>query len=399
MRIRSLDGLRGLASLVVAIHHALLCLAPLSLVYFDPLKVERGTKAWWLGFTPLHAAWAGGEAVYLFFVLSGFVLARPFLKGRSGSWRAYFVKRIPRLYIPVWVAVGFALATIWIVPRIPADLPGWLGSHQTKISQSQLLDDLILFRGPAGWSASTLWSLRWEVIFSLSLPVWIAMGSILRKWRLQALGLLLVLYLAVLPYRSDTWTVYRHYLAILVVGVVLASMRTLVPSWLVRPLRTKFGALGGGLFIILLVTWRWTRPGLGWAGPTSWRPYLTALDELTVLVAATMAIIWSVECLLWRRVLETPLLQYLGSRSYSLYLIHEPVVVAYAYTRRGHPTVLGMLTIALPIALLLSEAFFRLVEQPSLHLARRLGTLVARTPSSSLADSACGDDRIGIERP
>jgi peptidoglycan/LPS O-acetylase OafA/YrhL len=388
MRIRSLDGLRGLASLVVAIHHLLLCLAPLSLVYFDPLKVERGTKAWWLGFTPLHAAWAGGEAVYLFFVLSGFVLARPFLEGRSGSWRAYFVKRIPRLYIPVWVAVGFALATIWIVPRIPAGLPGWLGSHQTKISQSQLLDDLVLIRGPAGWSTTVLWSLRSEVIFSLSLPVWIAMGSMLRRWRVQALGLFLVLYLAVLPYRNDTWTVYRHYIAILVVGVVLASMRTLVPSWLVRPLRTKFGALGGGLFIILLVTWRWTRPGLGWAGPTSWRPYLIALDELTVLVAATMAIIWSVECSLWRRVLETPLLQYLGSRSYSLYLIHEPVVVAYAYARRGHPAVLGLLTIALPIALLISEVFYRLVEQPSLRLARRLGTLVARTPSSSLADNA-----------
>ena len=111
MRIRSLDGLRGLASLVVAVHHALLCLAPLSLVYFDPLKVEKGTKAWWLGFTPLHAAWAGGEAVYLFFVLSGFVLARPFLGGRSSTWRTYFVKRIPRLYLPVWVAVGFALVS------------------------------------------------------------------------------------------------------------------------------------------------------------------------------------------------------------------------------------------------------------------------------------------------
>jgi peptidoglycan/LPS O-acetylase OafA/YrhL len=377
--------LRGLASLVVAVHHALLCFAPLSLVYFAPLDVERGSKAWWLGFTPLHAAWAGGEAVYLFFVLSGLVLARPWMGRRSGSWRAYFVKRIPRLYLPVWASVVFALATIWLVKRSPANTSGWLASHRASFTRPQLLNDLVLVRGPAGWTNGPLWSLRWEVVFSLSLPLWVAMGSMLRRWRLQLLGLLLAFYLATLPYREGNWTVYRHFMAILFVGVVLASLKQIVPTWLVGLLRTNVGALGGGLVIILLLTWRWSRPGLGWVGPSSWHSYLIALDELAVLAATTMAIIWSVECSLWRRALESPLLQYLGSRSYSLYLIHEPVVVAYSYLVHGHPGVLGLLTIALPIALLLSEAFYRLVEQPSLHLARRLGARVTPSPSGALA--------------
>jgi peptidoglycan/LPS O-acetylase OafA/YrhL len=385
MRIRSLDGLRGLASFIVAVHHTLLCFAPLSLVYFAPLEVERGTKAWWLGFTPLHVSWAGGEAVYLFFVLSGLVLARPWMGRPSGTWRAYFLKRIPRLYLPVWASVLFTLVTMWVVKRSPANASGWLGTHRAQISGPQLLNDLILVRGPAGWTNGPLWSLRWEVVFSLSLPLWIAMGSVLRKWRVQALGLLLVLYIAVLPYREDTWTAYRHYMAILFVGVALASMRRIVPSWFAGSLQTKLGALGGGLLIILLMTWRWTRPGLGWSGPISWHPYLIAIDELTVLVATTMAIIWSVECLPWRRLLESPLPQYLGSRSFSLYLIHEPVVVAYSYALHGRPGLRGLLTVALPIALLLSEAFYRLVERPSLSLARRLGTRMTRTPSSALA--------------
>jgi peptidoglycan/LPS O-acetylase OafA/YrhL len=261
MRIRSLDGLRGLASLVVAFHHTLLCFGPLSLVYFAPAEVKRGTKAWWLGFTPLHAAWAGGEAVYLFFVLSGLVLARPWMERPSGTWRAYFLKRIPRLYLPVWASVLFALVTMWLVRRSAADASGWVGTHRARISRPQLLNDLILVRGPAGWANGPLWSLRWEVVFSLSLPLWIAIGSILRRWHVQALGLLLVLYVAVLPYREDTWTVYRHYMAILFVGVALASMRPTAPSRLVQCLQTRFGAVGGGVLIIFLLTWRWTRPG------------------------------------------------------------------------------------------------------------------------------------------
>jgi peptidoglycan/LPS O-acetylase OafA/YrhL len=98
-----------------------------------------------------------------------------------------------------------------------------------------------------------------------------------------------------------------------------------------------------------------------------------------------LAIIWSMECSPWQRVLESPMLQYLGSRSFSLYLVHEPVVVAYAFALHGRPGLIGLLTVALPVALVLSEAFYRLVEQPSLNIARRLGGRATRTPTSVLA--------------
>jgi peptidoglycan/LPS O-acetylase OafA/YrhL len=379
MRLRSLDGLRGLAAVVVAVHHALLCLAPLSLVYLAPNEVARGSRTWWVAFTPLHAVWAGGEAVYLFFVLSGLVLARSWIDGPSGTWYAYYLKRLPRLYLPAAASVGVALATMWAVERTSVgDISGWLGSHHAGVTGPQVLDDLSLVRGPPGWTNSALWSLRWEVVFSLSLPVWIALGSIVKKWRFQAFGIAVALYLAVVPFQEADWTAYRHFMAIFFVGVTLATMRRMIPRFLERAMRARSTGLWGALAFVLLTTWRWTRPGLGLAGPRDWHTYVLALDQLTVLAAAILAIVLSVESPLWRRALESPPLQYLGSRSYSLYLVHEPVVVAYSYSRRGHPTLTGLLFVALPLAVLLSEVFYRVVEQPSIRCARWLAAVAPR---------------------
>lgn len=54
------------------------------------------------------------EAVLIFFVLSGFVLALPATL-KAVRWRVYYVKRLVRLYVPVWgslvVAVVLAEAT------------------------------------------------------------------------------------------------------------------------------------------------------------------------------------------------------------------------------------------------------------------------------------------------
>ncbi len=102
-RLPSLDGLRGLAAIVVVVHHALLTWPALFAQYEVP---NRGSGTWWLTFTPLHLAWAGREAVVVFFILSGLVLVLPFLGPRKvGTWPGYLVRRVLRLYPPVAVAL------------------------------------------------------------------------------------------------------------------------------------------------------------------------------------------------------------------------------------------------------------------------------------------------------
>ncbi|WP_368259248.1 acyltransferase family protein, partial [Blautia wexlerae] len=80
-RLRSLDGLRGLAAVIVLVHHALLVIPALAAPYYGQ-TVQPGLP-WLLVHTPLHLLWAGTEAVYLFFILSGLVLT---LAARSASF-------------------------------------------------------------------------------------------------------------------------------------------------------------------------------------------------------------------------------------------------------------------------------------------------------------------------
>lgn len=105
-RVSSLDGVRGLAAVVVLLHHAIASLGPLGDVYFSrpaPAGLE------WLVNSPLHLIWAGPEAVYVFFILSGVVLTLPALRRRY-EWKSYYPARLLRLYIPVLAAIAFTLA-------------------------------------------------------------------------------------------------------------------------------------------------------------------------------------------------------------------------------------------------------------------------------------------------
>lgn len=65
------------------------------------------SATWWLAFTPVHLVWAGTEAVLVFFVLSGFVLAGPLpQRARRDRWATWYASRLVRLYLPVWASLA-----------------------------------------------------------------------------------------------------------------------------------------------------------------------------------------------------------------------------------------------------------------------------------------------------
>ena len=92
-RLTQLDGLRGIAALIVVIFHLSLIAQP----FLD--TGHTGDAWWWISDTPLRIATDGTQAVLLFFVLSGLVVALPVL--RQGftkfSWKKYFASRFLRL--------------------------------------------------------------------------------------------------------------------------------------------------------------------------------------------------------------------------------------------------------------------------------------------------------------
>ncbi len=70
------------------------------------------------------------------------------------------------------------------------------------------------------------------------------------------------------------------------------------------------------------------------------------------------------------RLLRSKPFQLVGSRSFSLCLVHEPLVVALAFAMGGKPSLRLLLLAAIPLIVLVTEGFYRLVKRPSHRLAR-----------------------------
>lgn len=359
-RLPALDGLRGVAALVVVVFHVLV-LSP-TFALREP-GVRLSEPSWWLTHTPLYLLWAGPEAVYLFFVLSGFVLALP-ATVRPVPWRSYYATRLVRLYVPVWASLLLAAVVAALVPRVPRpELSVWYAAHVAEPGLGDAARDGLLLLG-TGWLNSPLWSLQWEMWFSLLLPVYLLLAGWARgRWPL-ALG-------GALAFAAGAQLVGKPqllYLSMFGFGVLMAFERDRLAGAAGR-LR---GAVPGRLLAVTCVLLLSAPTALLAAG-LQHRAVLAAGVPVQLLGAClTVALALHWEPL--RRRLTAGWAQWLGSRSFSLYLVHEPVVVSSGALWPQLP-LLGHLLVVLPVGLLLAAAFSRLVERPAHLLARRAGRL------------------------
>jgi peptidoglycan/LPS O-acetylase OafA/YrhL len=108
--IRYLDGLRGLAALVVVVHHFLIA-------FYPAMHTGNGAETHfgihqshfieaYFARTPLNVLYGGDFAVCIFFVLSGFVLSYKYFHSYNRETViSYAVKRYMRLFIPVFFSI------------------------------------------------------------------------------------------------------------------------------------------------------------------------------------------------------------------------------------------------------------------------------------------------------
>ncbi len=370
-RIAALDGLRGVAALVVVINHCLLVWSVLAGPEYTEEPIPGGNFAWWLTHTPLHLFWAGAEAVCLFFVLSGLVLTLA-TRRLAFSWRGYFASRLVRLYLPVWASVLLAVAWYLVARHDPAaGLGPWLDAHVGVLTAQNVIGDLVLLGG-ASTLNGPLWSLRWEVLFSLALPAYVLAA---RRWP-RLWPVVLAATVLTIGVGAGTGRELLFYMPMFMLGVLiadhLASLRALAGK--VESRRHPAVVWGCVLTACLLaLVAYWPAMALGLSGPA-----LHAFKLLGAVAAAgivVLAAIWpAAQQLLTRRPVR-----WLGTISFSLYLIHEPVVVSVAFALRDAPLIL-VPVISLPVSLLYAWGFYRLVEARSHRLASRLGSRWVRTP-------------------
>lgn len=370
VRYGSLDGLRGVAAAVVVVTHALVTFPAASDAFFG-----GEPNGWFLKVisdTPAHLIWAGPEAVYVFFVLSGLVLG---LMARTADfdWRAYVPTRLLRLYLPVIAAVVLCAPILVFAPAPAADASGWLLARPASIGPREIFADVTLLTGASG-AISPLWSLQWEVLFSLLLAAYVVV--LVRRhaiWQFPALILLCAV--------GDAFQMWSlRYLPMFGIGVLMAGCWDELSQRFGRKtgLRASVGWLTVLLAAVVLLTVQWTFKGIGVSAPGWMTLPLQLLGVSTIVLGAAFAPGFSA-------ILGSRPFRFLGTMSFSLYLVHEPILVYFA--RLIHDPALALL-ISIPTVALATVVFWRCIEQPAHRLSRYTRKRLSAPPADPAVSTA-----------
>jgi peptidoglycan/LPS O-acetylase OafA/YrhL len=358
-RIPELDGLRGVAVLLVVFLHCV-ARAPSYLADSEPLsKLPESIRRL------ADISWCG---VDLFFVLSGFLIGGILLDhGRSPRlWQAFYARRAARilpLYLTI-VALAFAFpAEAGHNPYRPVPLWGYLLFIQNFWTATGSV--ACRWLGPC-------WSIAIEEQFYLVAP-WLitrlaprTLVTVLLSCILGGLGLrcVLLFYPGALPFHVSSWDFTLGRFDGPAFGVLGAWMvrQASVRAFLARQLTGLkwFAALL--LFVVV---------GLSQFKPQPWFEAVILSFGLSVLAALSLAAILicvlSPNGLLARLMRVVPLMA-AGRYSYFVYLFHIPVLSALgSRLHAGYWVQVGMCWIVLA---LLARYSWRFFESPLLKLGQ-----------------------------
>jgi peptidoglycan/LPS O-acetylase OafA/YrhL len=349
-RLHELDGLRAVATLLVLAHHSV---SPGILRALE----ARGHAA--LG-ALLFSTTASG--VELFFVLSGVVLLRPYVRGdRPLDTVTYLRRRVERIappYLAAWILAGAVVAVVglrptWFAETLPPFRWGlWLSQAFILRFQPVLFND--------AW-----WSLAVEVLFYLCVPLVVLVWGA-RRFDLR---------------RGLAW-----FLALIVVSTLVPRLVTVTrPPWSMPcSLLAYASCFCGGILIARFDLPRRAAPILCCAG-VIW-VVASALLPLNVHVGYGLLYTGVVQRLVAGRgdgVLASPPFVWLGERSYSLFLVHVSVfqltnaLAAYVWSSKTGQYFLVTRLVGLPAAFLVAMTLFSAVER---RFARGLVTADAFWP-------------------
>ena len=335
----ALDGLRGLAVLIVIASH-------LSLLGFGLLP-------------GLRLGGIGKSGVYLFFVLSAFLLTRLLLERAPARfadarlWAAYALRRVLRIW-PLYLVV---LLLSWVLTRAGV---GW---WHYQLDDAGVLRHLALREGQ-----SVLWSIPVEFKFYLWLPLmafalaWMAA----RRWPLAA--------------QAGAWV-----LALVIVAWLWPPAATATNDVRLGPYLALF-LCGGAAAAVDLHLGQRRSPGAvrawGVAGLAACAAFVLTLPETWAALAGTavdarrthtwfvfFGVTWAALLLSvlhgprWLRApFAWPPMRLLGIVSFSAYLWHMPVLFALRAAGARDWPLAGWWVLAATVAV--AMASFLLVERP-----------------------------------
>lgn len=330
-RDHALDGLRGIAAMAVVLAH----IAAMTWVPF----LDTGAAPDPLQYVFWHL---GAPAVDLFFVLSGYVIAKSLTRKRQ-DYVSYMMSRYLRLIPIAWIAVLAGLVLRGVdLEWPPGASSGLLALEQPleKLDMIGLATMISPITNPERINA-VLWTLPVEIQAAFAMPIltWMAL-----RWpRMTAPVVITALVAIALSANLQ----YPLFFAAFVYGAVLHANEKKIPK-IKEPLRVALFGIG-----LLMAR------------------HLFGDDPFLRLICPVGAvfIILAVQNGVWNNTLRHPKMQWLGRISYPLYAIHWPIMAASAMTLGWYINPGLAAAASIPLALFAAAFLRKHVDLPAVALS------------------------------
>jgi len=301
----------------------------------------------------------GRYGVELFFVISGFVLALPFVRarlagGKPVSLRAYFLRRVTRLEPPYF----FLMLAIFTVECAS-------GAFLARDMWPHLIAGMVYqhnaIYGVMNPVLGATWSLEVEIQFYVLTPILTGI-FLVRNHRLRrALLVALILDFGLSHYYA---TQFRYFGSVIghlqefFAGYLLADIY--VVDWRERP--TESRAWDGVAILCWIAIWPLV----------SYQRFFYPIEPLVILLAYC----GSIRGRYCRRVFGNPWLVAIGGMCYTIYLVHGPIIVHALQLGLGRigpmpfgHALLFWSVVLTPLTLAVSGILFVVLERPCMNPA------------------------------
>jgi len=337
-----IDGLRFIAIAPVILTH---------IFYFIVIKAnyaETATSSWlWL---PIKN---GGHGVQIFFAISGFILALPFVSYYLGvstkpvSLKSYFLRRLTRLEPPYIISMVFFFIVLIITHKYTFSnlFPHLVGS---------LLYVHNIIWGKGSDINTVAWSLEVEVQFYILAPVIFLIFKQKQLIRRAAILFVILLFACLnsyynIYYRSLPGQIQFFLIGVLMADIYVSKKNDNLVAKLNHPL----------IFITSLLAILFIDYTSGF------------FNQVVFLAALLIMFLSSISPNLKNHFLKNNIVTFCGGMCYSIYLIHYPLISFVGGKLLAKFPISGLLPqfivyclIIIPIIFVCSVGFYLLFERP-----------------------------------
>ncbi len=378
-KLKHIEGIRGLAALIVVLHHYVLAFYP-ALSFGDSTQahIGDGHLELLMAHTPLNIFYNGSFAVCVFFILSGFVLSNAYHQTQDPSILSHYaIKRYFRLLVPVSASIIIAYSFIQIGLMHNAGLGSitksgeWLNDSFKDVGSlcdvlKNMMVDVFFFKDNT--YNPVLWTMTYELLGSLLLFSFLLVSHPFKQKSRLYFILILVLFIT------------QHYFyAAFILGALLnnyiiqkqsVSIGNVIPKWLL-------------LLLLIIGLFFGSYPMCHEENQTMYG-FITfsflVNNEFYHVIGSFMVMFAILHSETLKRILSTRVFSYIGKISFSFYLLHYIILCSlscYLFTRfyttyNYHVSVLLAFLCSLPVLLIASAFYYRWIDKSGITLSEKV---------------------------